>query len=83
MFLSLHRRGNLTPVSNVFEAVPISLFLALKRFNELLEVRFEFPFNLIGKSTTKGFLTGLSWHVLKSWYTGGRQFRHGNLKSYA
>ena len=31
---------------------------------------FEFPFNLIGKSTT-AFLTGQSWHVLKSLYSGG------------
>ena len=31
---------------------------------------FEFPFNLIGKSTMV-LLTGQSWRVLKSWYTGG------------
>ena len=30
-------------------------------FNELLELRLEFPFNLISQS----------WRVLKSWYTGG------------
>ena len=40
------------------------------RHNELTEVRFDFPFNLIGK-LTMAFLTGQSWHVLKSWYTGG------------
>ena len=38
--------------------------------NELLEGHFEFPFILIGKSTM-AFLTGQSWHVLKSWYTAG------------
>ena len=37
---------------------------------ELQEVHFEFPFILIGKSTM-AFLTGQSWHVLKSQYTGG------------
>ena len=30
----------------------------------------EFPFNLIGK-LTMALLTGQSWQVLKSWYTGG------------
>ena len=34
VFLNLHHRGNLTPVSKVCEAVTISLFLVLKRFNE-------------------------------------------------
>ena len=33
-------------------------------------MRFEFPFNLIGKSTI-AFSTGQSWRVLKSWYTAG------------
>ena len=33
-------------------------------------MRFEFPFKLIGKSTT-AFLTGQSRRVLKSWDTGG------------
>ena len=32
-------------------------------------MRFEFPFNLIGKSTV-AFLTGQSWRALKSWFTG-------------
>ena len=31
---------------------------------------FEFPFNLTGKLTML-LLTGQSWHVLKTWYTGG------------
>ena len=76
-FPSLHHRGrtcNLTLVSNVCEAVPISLFWAPNRPNQILhkllhcKMRFEFPINLIGK-LTMAFLTVLSWHVLKSWYT--------------
>ena len=39
---------------------------------ELPEVRFEFPFNLIGKGTMV-YLTGRSWRLLKSWCTGGAQ----------
>ena len=38
--------------------------------NDLLEVPFEFSFNLIGKMTID-FSTGQSWLVLKSWYTDG------------
>ena len=57
---SLHRRRNLTPGSDVCEAAPRSL----------PEVCFEFPFILIGK-WTKTFLTGQSWHVVKSRYTVG------------
>ena len=56
--------------SNVCEAVPGSLFWAPNGLNELLEVRFEFPFILIKKSTM-AFLTDQSWGVLKPWYTGG------------
>ena len=33
-------------------------------------MRFEFPLNLIGKSTM-AFSTGQSWRVCKSWYTAG------------
>ena len=33
-------------------------------------MHFKFPFNLIVK-TTMAFLSVQSWHVLKSWYTGG------------
>ena len=33
-------------------------------------MHFEFPFNLIGK-LTMALLTGQSWQVPKSWYTGG------------
>ena len=35
------------------------------------EMRFEFPFILIGKLTIAFFLTSQSWCVMKSWYTGG------------
>jgi len=66
---SLRRRWNLTPVSNVCEAAPISLFRGPNGLNELPQMRFEFPFNLIGKSTV-AFLTGQSWCALKSWFTG-------------
>ena len=56
-------------VGNV-EAEPISLFWASSGLNQLPEVRFEFPFNMIGKSTM-AFLTGQPCRVLKSRYTGG------------
>ena len=52
------------------QAAPKSLFWAPDGLDELAEVHFEFPFILIGKSTMT-FLTGQSWHVLKSWYTAG------------
>ena len=50
-------RRNLTPVSSVCEAAPLSLFCAGHGLNELPEMHCEFPFNLIGKSTMD-FLTG-------------------------
>ena len=65
----LHRRCNITVISNVYKAESRSLFWATNGLNKLPKVRFEFPFNLIGKSTM-AFLTGQSWHILKSWYTG-------------
>ena len=68
MFASLRRRRDLTPVSNVCETAPKYLFSAPKGLNQLPEA-FEFPLNLIGKSTM-AFLTGQSWCILKSWYTG-------------
>ena len=68
VWLRMRRRRHLTPFSNVCQVAPISLFWA-NRLNELLEMRFKFPFNLIGKLTL-ALLTGQSWHVLKSWYTG-------------
>ena len=55
--------------SNVYEAESRSFFWATNGLNKLPKVRFEFPFNLIGKSTM-AFLTGQSWCILKSWYTG-------------
>ena len=67
---SLRRRRNVTSVSNVCEAAPRSLFWAPNGHGELPEVRFEFPFVWIGKSTM-AFLKGQSWRVLKPWYTGG------------
>ena len=48
---TLRRRHNLTLVINVCDTAPISIFWALNGLNELPEVRFEFPFNLIGRST--------------------------------
>ena len=67
---SLRRRRNLTWVSNVCEAALISLSWAPSGLNQLPESRLEFPFVLICKSTM-AFLTGQSWRVIKSWYTGG------------
>lgn len=72
-FLTLNyimHRCNLTPVSNVSEAAPISLFWVSSECNELPEMLFKFPFNLIDKSTM-AFLTVQSWHVPKSCYAGG------------
>ena len=46
------------------------LVLGLQRTQWLPEVCFEFPSNLMGKSTMAS-LTDQSWRVLKSWYTGG------------
>ena len=57
-------------MNNVCEEEPISMFWTPNGLNELKEERFEFPFILIGKSTME-FLTGQSWRVVKSWYTGG------------
>ena len=48
---------NLTPVGDVYKAVPTSFFQAPNRHNKLREMRFEFPFNLIGK-LTMAFLLG-------------------------
>ena len=62
---SLPCRHNLTSISNICIAVPISLLWVLTGLNESLEEHFEFPFTLIGKSTTLS-LTGQSRPVLKS-----------------
>ena len=56
-----HSWCNLTPLSNICEAVPMYLFWTLNGLNEILEMPFEFPFNLIGKSTM-ALLTGKSWY---------------------
>ena len=53
---SLRRRRNLTSVSNVCEAAPISLFQAPNKLNELPEMHYVFSFNLTVKSTM-AFLT--------------------------
>ena len=45
------RRSNLTLVSNVCEATPISLFWAPKDDKLPERMHFDVPFNLIGKST--------------------------------
>ena len=57
--VSLHRRRNLTLVSNVCEVAPMSLSWEPNGLSELPEVCFEFLFILIGKSTM-AFLTDQS-----------------------
>ena len=52
---SLRRRRNLTSVSNVCEAAPLSLFCAPSKLNELPEMHFVFSFNLTVKSTMAFF----------------------------
>ena len=69
--VSLRLRRNLTSVSNVCEATDI-LVLSCQRTQRITGSAVEFPFNLIGKSTM-AFLTGQSWRIPKSWYTGGAQ----------
>ena len=66
---SLCRRFNLNVVSNICKAAPISLFWVLNGLNELWEMCSEFPFNLIG-NLTMAVLTGQSFCILKSQYTG-------------
>ena len=78
---SLHCRGNLTPVSNVCKAIAKSLFSALNGLNNLPEMHFKFPFNLINKLTMV-LLTNQQWCVLKSWYRGGSP-EHGFLHCFA
>ena len=68
---SLRHRHNLTLVSNVCKVALRSLICSPNGLNKLLmAVHFEFHFVLIGKSTM-AFLTIQSWHIVKSWYTGG------------
>ena len=45
---SLRADNNLTLISTVSEAAQRTLFWTANGLNELPEVRFEFPFNLIG-----------------------------------
>ena len=56
---SLCRRHNLSLDNNIGKAVPRYIFWAPNSLDELLEVRFKFPFVLIGKSAM-AFLTGQS-----------------------
>ena len=67
--ITLRRRRNVTPISNIWKAAPIRLFRVGPQRTQRITVD-EFPSNVIGKSTT-AFLSGQSWRVLKSWYTGG------------
>ena len=57
--VSLHHRHHITVVSNICKAALTSLLWAPDRLNKLLEVYFEFPVILIGKSTI-AFLTSQS-----------------------
>ena len=70
---SLCHRQNLIFDKNIGKAVLRYIFWAPNRLDELLEVRFKFPFMLIGK-LTMAFLTGQSLStytcILKSSYTG-------------
>ena len=66
MFASLRRRRDLTPVSNVCETAPKYLFSAPKGLNQLPEA-----FRISSQPEWQmAFLTGQSWCILKSWYTG-------------
>ena len=66
---SPRHRHNLTLVSSIWEALPISLFRGPNGLNKLPEMSVEYPFNLLGKSAM-AFITGQSWCIcLKSWYT--------------
>ena len=67
---SLRRRLKLTRIVTSAQQRGDPCFCVLHGLKRLPEMRFKFPFNLIGKSTM-AFLTGQSWHVIKSWYTGG------------
>ena len=67
---SLLRRRKLTRIVTSARKRRDPCFWVLHGLKGLPEMRFKFPFNLIGKSTM-AFLTGQSWRVLKSWYTGG------------
>ena len=51
VWYSLLLRRNLTSVSNVCKAAPVTLLRAPNALNELQEERFDFPFILNGKLT--------------------------------
>ena len=71
---SLRLIRNLTPVhpvSNVCEAVPISLFQASNRLNEITGNAFRISLHPDWQIDRSFFLTSQSWCVIKSWYTGG------------
>ena len=63
--------SHLTPVNNICKEAPRCLLWASNGLHQNYGKcnLFEFPLNLIGKSKM-AFLTGQSWCVLKSWYTG-------------
>ena len=65
----LRHRRILTSVDNVREAAPWSLFCATKGLKELVEVVSNFLSSLSSNRQCL-FLTGQSWRILKSWYTG-------------
>ena len=77
-FHSLNRRRNLTSVSNVCKAAERSLFWTPTGFIELPEVCFEFPYKMIGELAMAS-LSGQSWRVLKSGYTGGGQASNADV----
>ena len=51
VWYSLLLRRNLTSVSNICKAAPVTLLWAPNALNELQEERFDFPFILNGKWT--------------------------------
>ena len=68
---SLCHRRYLTAVSNVWEAVMISLFWALNRLNKLQEMCSLFPFNLTGKSTMAFLKDQYYYGEYSNLYTAG------------
>ena len=69
--LGLLRKRNLSPVSKFCQAAPVSLFWA---YNELPE-HFEFPFNLIGKSTMAFYQANHSAHSNPGALVGGPNWK--------
>ena len=52
---NLRRRRNISPVTNICEAAPISVFWVPNGVNELPEMRSKFSSDLIGKLTMAFF----------------------------